>query len=164
MAFLSDPQFRPTGANRRRALGVVVLAVLLVGLVVWFRSPLGPGRHSAAPSPTVETEQPSAPQPTAIFNWVGTIASIEDGVLVVQSTDLPNQPSRRARITPTTIITKLTFLPNLEGAQKRFIPQETPVTLSELTRGQMVEITAQTDISNPGTEEFAAVQIRVLPK
>ncbi|MBI2624649.1 hypothetical protein HYW67_04180 [Candidatus Parcubacteria bacterium] len=159
MDFSADPQLR----RKRVKLAIfasVILAVAAIGLTTWVRF----RQKSPPPAPALNTdEQPNTQAPTAVLSWVGKISALEPNAIVMESMELPGQPRRRALITSTTLITKLTFAPNLENGQKTFIPQEIPITISQLARGQMVEVTSQTDLAGSDTAEFTAVQIRVLP-
>ena len=108
-------------------------------------------------------KQQVAPQKNTIrLTWVGEIASIEKGVIVVRDV-LPagGGEAKRVLITPDTLISKMTLVPAITDGRKSFRQEEAPLVFGALRSGWHVDVVSAEDISH--ASEFRAIQVKVLP-
>lgn len=134
------------------AISFVAVLMLVIVVAVFLR------KEKSAYQPTSEERVEAAPQ---IFNLVGQISKIDGRVLTIKNPQPVSEGSKKITVTPATNITRLDFAPVITDGQRRFAPQETPVNFGALKVGWTVEALASADIA--ASDEFSAVQIRVLP-
>ena len=134
------------------AISFVAVLLLVIVVAVFLR------KERSADQPAIGERAEAAPQ---IFNLVGQISKIDGRVLTIKNPQPASQESKKVTIAPATNITRLDFVPVITDGQKRFAPQETPISFGALKVGWTIEALASADIA--ASNEFSAVQIRVLP-
>ena len=151
---------------------IILIVLVILGIVAFVFLGLASQDEKPAQAPPIEKpviEAPRAALPEILYNLTGEIQSVGSDSLVFEAAipeidENENFSSRieerKALFTPSTRVTRLTFILQ-EGTNTRR-PQETEATIQDLHIGDMIEVISNRDVKTQ--EEIEAIHIRILPR